>query len=407
MRFFPSLFRALHQRSFALLWTGQTISRVGDFVYEIALAWWVLQKTGSAETMGLVLFVSTAPMVILLLVGGVVVDRVPRLTLMLISDAGRAVIALAVAGLAFAGQLQVWHILAASLLFGLVSAFFQPAYAALTPQIVPEGNLSSANALTSISTNLGRVAGPALGAVFVGWQGSSLAFLINGLSFLISSALLLPLLFEHIPAPARGAETRPLDDLRQGIGTVLGIPWLWISILAFALINFTLAGPYSVAMPFLVRDFMGADVNTLGQLYAIFPVGYILGGVWMGRYARMRRRGWLMYLALALAALMLTLFGFHLPFWLLAGAALVNGAGLEIFGLAWTQLLQEKIPNEQLGRVSSIDAMGSFSLLPLGLAAAGWATGALGPAPVFIIGGLLTAVISVVILAHPAIRGLD
>jgi hypothetical protein len=75
--------------------------------------------------------------------------------------------------------------------------------------------------------------------------------------------------------------------------------------------------------------------------------------------------------------------------------------------LAWTQLLQEKVPNEQLGRVSSIDAMGSFSFLPVGLALAGWATGAFGPAPVFITGGMLTAVTSLVILTHPSIRALD
>src|SRR5215218_3609551 len=146
-----SLFRSLKHRSFALLWLGQTLSRVGDFVYEIALAWWVLEKTGSAETMGLVLVFSITPSILFLLIGGVAVDRLPRITLMLLSDIGRGVTALIVAVLAFNGQLQVWHVFVASLFFGFVMAFFQPAYAAVVPQIVPREDLPSANASPALA----------------------------------------------------------------------------------------------------------------------------------------------------------------------------------------------------------------------------------------------------------------
>ncbi len=109
-----TLFRALRLRPFALLWTGQSLSRLGDFVYEIALAWWVLQKTGSAQTMSLVLIFAITPSVLFSLVGGVAVDRVSRLGLMLASDITRGMAALAVAGLAFAGRLEVWHVFVAS-----------------------------------------------------------------------------------------------------------------------------------------------------------------------------------------------------------------------------------------------------------------------------------------------------
>src|SRR5260221_6990955 len=112
-----TLFRALRWRPFALLWTGQSLSRLGDFVYEIALAWWVLQKTGSAQTMSLVLIFSITPSVLFSLVGGVAVDRVSRLGLMLVSDAARAVVALAVAALAFAGRLEGWQVFLATFVF--------------------------------------------------------------------------------------------------------------------------------------------------------------------------------------------------------------------------------------------------------------------------------------------------
>src|SRR5260221_11086361 len=145
-----TLFRALRRRPFALLWTGQSLSRLGDFVYEIALAWWVLQKTGSAQTMSLVLIFAITPSVLFSLVGGVAVDRVSRLGLMLASDITRGMAALAVAGLAFAGRLEVWHGFVASLIFGFVDAFFQPAYAALLPQIGPETDLPRPNSITSM-----------------------------------------------------------------------------------------------------------------------------------------------------------------------------------------------------------------------------------------------------------------
>jgi MFS family permease len=404
-----SLFRSLAHRPFALLWAGQTISRVGDFLYEIALVWWVLEKTGSATAMAGVLIFAFTPMLLFLLIGGVVVDRYPRVKLMLASDLLRGAIVTLMAALAFGRQLELWQVYIASLIFGLLDAFFQPAYTALVPEITPQQDLPSANSLTSMSIQIGRIAGPALGAAAIGLVGTAGAFAFNGLSFFASAACLLPLL-GHSAAPARESDsqaTSVLRDMREGIDTVLRSPVLWISILVFALSNITLAGPYSVAMPFLVKDYLKAGAGTLGLLYAIFPIGYIMGGAWLGRMVKIRRRGPLAYAGLIIAGLMLLIFGLPVPLTVLLLAALINGAALEIEGLIWTNMLQEIVPGERLGRVSSIDSLGSFALLPIGYAIAGWATERLGAAPVFAIGGGLTAVVALLALAHPAIRTLD
>jgi MFS family permease len=249
-----SLLRSLGHGSFALLWCGQTLSRIGDFLYEIALAWWVLQETGSAAAMaGLLIFVFT-PMVLFLLIGGVAVDRFPRVRLMLASDISRGVVMMVVAVLAFSNSLQLWQVYMASLVFGFLDAFFQPAYAAVVPQITPAENLPSANSLTSLSLQIGRVLGPALGAAIVSLGGTSTAFALNGLTFFISAAFLAPL--AGLPTPPReGSEsTSVIRDALEGIAIVLRTPWLWISIAVFALSNLTLARPYSVEMPFLVKD---------------------------------------------------------------------------------------------------------------------------------------------------------
>ena len=401
-----STFRALKNRSFALLWSGQTLSRLGDYVYEIALAWWILQKTGSAEMVGLMWVFVITPSILLLLLGGALVDRLPRIQLMFVSDVGRALVVLLVAVLAYTDQLQVWHIYVTSFFFGMVDAFFIPAYTAVIPQIVPPEDLPSANALTSISANLGRVGGPALGAGIIAWVGNSTAFTINSLSFLVSSAFLFPLLYMNLPRP-EPSENHILADIRAGFRVVTSTPWLWISIIIFSLINVTLSGPYIVAMPFLVSDFMKEDVTRLGLILSIFPIGYVIGGAWLGRFHKLPSRGILMNATLVLAAIMLGLYGLHLPLWLLIIAALINGIALQTGSLAWTNLLQEKIPNEQLGRVSSIDLLGSQSLMPVGMLLAGWATEAIGPSPVFLIGGTVTALFGLLAILHPAIRGLD
>jgi MFS family permease len=401
------LLRALKQRNFALLWAANTQSRVGDFVYEIALAWWVLQETGSPEIMGLVLVVSIAPSVLFLVLGGAIVDRFPRLILMMFSDLGCGLVALTVAILGWSGALELWHIFGAALFFGIATAFFEPAYAAIIPQVVAEENLGSANALGSISVNLGRVLGPALGAGLIAVFGIETAFAVNGVSFLLSALIVSPLLRAGIPAPLVGENTNLLADIREGFSVVAALPWLWICIVVAALTNVTLAGPYSVAMPFLVGEEMQGGVDKLGLIYSFFPLGYILAALGLGRYARLPRRGLFVQGGLIVGGVMLVLFGFHLPLWALLLAALVNGFALQAGQLAWTHLLQEKIPNEQLGRVSSIDQTGSFILLPVGLVVAGWATSVLGPAMVFILGGALSALMGLLALLHPSIRRLD
>ena len=118
-----NVLRSLKHRPFVLLWTGQTISRLGDSLYRIALAWWVLEKTGSATAMGTVLILSQVPMLIFLLVGGVVVDRLPRIRIMFIADALSGFVIAFVAVFAWLNLLQIWHIYIASVIFGLVEAF--------------------------------------------------------------------------------------------------------------------------------------------------------------------------------------------------------------------------------------------------------------------------------------------
>jgi MFS family permease len=402
-----NLFRAWGNRPFALLWSGQVLSRIGDFLYEVALAWWVLQESGSAGAMATVLIFAMAPTVLFSLFGGVIVDRYPRLPMMIGSDVMRGITAVIISILALMGNLQIWHVYLLSLIFGLMDAFFQPAFTATVPTIVPEKDLSSANSLTSFAIQAGRILGPPLAAGLIAVGGTGLAFAINGLTFFVSALFLLPLLREEIrPLPADEPQSM-LTDFKEGLRTVWQMPWLWITIGVYALSNVTLAGPYSVAMPFLVKDVLQADVAVLGLLYAMFAVGYVLGGVWLGRKSAIRRRGWLIYGSLVVAGVMIGLFGLPVGIPVLIIAALINGAALEIGFLAWTNALQQLVPRDKLGRVAGVDTVGSFALLPVGLGLTGLATEAWGPTAVFLVGGGITVILTLIAYQHPAIKKLD
>lgn len=399
---------ALRQRSFAWLWTGQAISRLGDSIHRVALSWWVLEQTGSAAVMGTVLIFSFTPMLLFLLIGGVAGDRLPRVRLMLGSDLLRGGVVALVAALAATHTLQIWHLYVASMVFGLLDAFFQPAYTALVPEITPAPLLPSANSLTSLSGQLSNIAGPAIGAGIVAAGGTALAFAVDSLSFFLSAACLIPLIgLPQAPAPAGHGARHMLRDLREGVRAVLAAPWLWITIALAALFNITQGGPFAVALPFLVKDSLHSDVGVLGLLYSMTSVGAVLSAIWLGRARRIRRRGLLAYLGLLAGGLSTLMLGLPVPLPAVAGVILVNGAAVTVFGLIWTNTLQELVPRALLGRVASIDMLGSFALLPIGYGIAGWATDLLGPALVFITGGALTCLLVLIGLAHPGIRNLD
>lgn len=401
------LLRALAVRSFALVWAGQSISRVGDAIYTIALAWWVLEHTHSATAMGAVLVVEVVPTLLLLLLGGVAVDRLPRLRLMVVADVVRAAVLLIVAVLAVSGRLELWHIFAATATFGSVSAFFYPALFAVIPDLTPNEHLPSANSLMQLTARLAGIIGPGLGAALVAALGFGGAFAVDGASFLLSGIAIVMTLrvvgHDERSIPQRGV----LSQVREGFSTVLRMPWLWVTIGVAALSTVTLAGPLEAALPFLVRGSLDGGVEVLGLLGSLSAAGAIVATVVLGRLRQIRRRGLLLYGAWLVAAFMVLLMGLPIGVVGAAVAMTVVGCALATLGLVWANSLQELVPRELRGRVASIDQLGSSSLLPVGFAVTGFATDQIGPSAVFFLGGLLSLVCISAGMLHPQVRNLD
>lgn len=402
-----TVFRAFTHRSFVLLWSGQIISRLGDSLFTIALAWWVLQKTGSATAMGIVLICEQIPMLLCLLFGGVAVDRFPRVRLMLASDILRGGLIVLIASLAFLQWLELWHILVLSALFGVVDAFFSPAYTALVPDLVPTELLPSANSLRSISTQAALFIGPAIAASIIALGGTPLAFALDGVSFVLSAVCLSML--PRIPALRQPVEKEEgvLQDIRKGITTVLNSPWLWVTLVIASVSTIFLVGPSEAALPLLVKQRFGTQIGFYALLLALSALGSVIAAFWLGHFKRLRHRGLLTYGAWLLASLMLLVVGLPLPVVGVSVAFFIQGAAFEVLGLAWMNSLQELVPADLLGRVSSIDYLVSSALMPIGYGLAGIAADHFGASLIFVLGGAIAASVIALGFLHPDIRAVD
>jgi MFS family permease len=403
----PRLFVAFAHRPFALLWGGQTLSRLGDGIEAVALAWWVLEETGSAAAMGTLLVCASVPELAFLLVGGVAVDRLPRLRLMLVSDLLRGGLMAFVALLAWREALALWHLFGVAALFGLAAALFAPAYTAVVPDLLPAEALPSANSLRSLGRRFGGIAGPVIGGTLVAVGGSALAFALDAVSFLVAALFVALVARRPVPRARPTPTSGVLGDLRDGVGTVLGAPWLWIPIATAGLSSVTLASPLAAALPLLVDQELDAGVGVFSLLSAASAAGAIVTAIWLGRQPRLGRKGSLTYGCWLVAALALAAMGLPIGVVGVGLAIGLYGAAETGLMLAWMNVLQEKVPPDRLGRVASIDALGSSLLLPAGYAAAGLAADRFGAGPVFVAGGAFSAAVIGLGWLHPAIRRLD
>jgi MFS family permease len=414
--------RALRSRPFAWLWAGQTISALGDGAYTVALAWAVLKLTGSATDMGIVLVARSVPMLIFLLLGGVAADRLPRRLVMLASDAGRAVAVLAIALLEWQRTLQLWHLVALAAFFGFVSSFFMPAYQSIAPELVEVEALPSANGLSGLSRQIGMLLGPLIGGALVAALGAQDAFAFDGLTFVVSALCLLAVRMPAAVQSARpeaqaaaGTHHRGIrgvtSDLREGMSYILASSWLWVTILIASILNLAFSGAVVVALPKLVADVYHAGATLFGVIATLGGLGAIFATFVVGQARRLRHRGILAYGGSAVASAGLIAFGLPLPLAALPlvalGASFMEGFGISVFSVIWDTVLQELVPADKLGRVSSVDLLGSFCLQPVGFLLAGVLADRIGPAWVFVGAGSVSLALNLAGLCIRGIRQLE
>ena len=396
----------LRHAPFVWFWLGQSISLLGNRVYSVALPFLVLELGGSAAQIGRLLAVYAVPQLLFLLTGGVLVDRFPRRLTMLVSNALHALLLGVVLVLMLSGRLELSHLYVLSGLFGLLSAFFMPAAMSITPQLVPREVLTQANALRSFASELAGILGPPLGGLLITFGSLSLALGFDALTFVLGALCLLALRPRLVPRQAGGTANASgyWRDLREGFRYVAGLRWLWVTIVLFSFVNIFVAGVMSVLLPLLAASrFAGAA--SLGWLLSGLAGGALFSALALNRLT-LQRRGWTAYLAVAAAGLGLV--GVGLAPQLVLGVTAMGcvGSSLTVFGVVWETAVQTLVPEEVLGRVFSLDMLGSFALLPLGFVVTGSLAERFGASSLILIYGLVTVILALVGLLVPAVRRL-
>lgn len=402
----PRVLSPLRQRSYALLWAGQTASVLGDRVYATALPFLVFALGGAAGQLGTAFAFSLVPQVIFLLAGGVLTDRLPRRSVMLACDMARALILMVIAAMLHFGVLRIPHVYAASAAFGFFSAFFHPAATGLLPEVVPSDRLVAANALRSLSIDLAGIFGPILGGVLSAGGIVALALGFDSLTFVVSGLCLLAMGRMRPRQPREGRRRGGYRrDLVEGFRLVAASQWLWVTIALFSLDNVFFAGSLQIALPLLAQQELGG-ARAFGYVLSSFAAGSLLTALALGQLGTPRRRGVLAYSGVLVSGVTLVLLSRATEVWHASLVAVVLGGSIVAFSLVWESTLQDLIPHEALGRVASIDLLGSISLMPVGLILAGVSVDRFGPGATILIGGFGSIVIGAAGLSLGSIRNL-
>ena len=361
---------------------------IGDRIVTVALALFVIDLTGSATDLGLVLAAHALPLVAFLLIGGVWADRLPRARLMIATDLARFTLHGLLAVLIITGEVRIWQVVAIEMLFGTAEAFFRPAASGLLPETVPESEIQEANALTTMFSNIAEFMGPALATALVLGVGAGAAFATDAATFLISAAFLAGVRPRRRgPKPAAARRGSVWREVREGFDELRSRAWVWATLSAFCIAVFVALAPWYVLGPSVAEEQYG-DIAVYGLVAAALGAGTIGGSVigirWRPRYPM--RLGVIFALLWPLATLV---FAAGLSLFVVLPATVIAGTGIALFDVWWLTALAERIPPGRLSRVTSYDWMLSLGLLPLGYILAGPLAARFGAVEVLVGGSVL------------------
>ena len=391
----------LAERQFRLLFAGRTISFLGNAMAPIAIAFAVLDLTGSKTDLGFVLAARMLPQVVFLLIGGIWADRLKRNHVMVASNILSGASQAVVAYLLLSGNAELWMLIVLAAVNGFSSSFFFPASQGITPQTVPATMLQSANALLRLGMNTSTIVGAAIGGVLVAATNPGTAIAVDSASFFLA-ALFLGLM--RLPPGLRMQGSHFLGELADGWREFTSRTWLWAIVLQFSVVNAFVVGSEQVLGPEIAKQSLGGAAGW-GLVLTCQAAGLILGGLLQ---LRLRPRRLLLIATIGVLVGTPLLIALAIPLALAAVCAFaaLAGIGIETFGVNWDTAMQQEIPGDKLSRVSSYDALGSFVLIPLGLAVAGPIAEAIGTSTMLYSVAVLNVAAGLAVLSVAEVRSL-
>jgi MFS family permease len=398
----PRRVGVLREPEYRRLFLGRTASLIGDGMTPVAIAFAILDLTGSATDLGLVFAAHSLLLIALLLVGGVVGDRISPRVSMVGADVVRTVSMGIAAALLLSGHIEIWQLAVLYAIDGGATAFFNPASNALVPQIVPQRRLQEANALLELSRSLGRVVGPALAGIMLGFGSPGAALAVDAGTFAISAVALVGL---RAPRPRESAGTSFVADLRHGWREFSSRNWLVAVVCGAAAVNAVYFPAIQVLGPIVAQDHLHGS-SSWALIATAMGIGALLGGG-VALMIRPRRPLLVSEGSIVLIAIPVMLLALPATTAVIAVGALIGGAvgslAQILFETAWVQ----HVPAAARTRVSAYDWFGSLALEPVGLAVVGPLSVAIGTSETLWLSAGVIVVCLAAVYSIPSVRRLE
>ncbi len=392
---------ALRQRNFRVFFIGQTASQIGTGMVPVAV-WFAVLAHGSASDVGFVLSAGTVPLVVFLLVGGVIGDRMSRRLVMLGSDVLRFLAEGVLGVWILVGQPPLWGFIVLVATMGVGQAFFTPAMTGLVTQMLADENLQQGNALNGLAESGGGIVGPALAGVIVATSSPGWAVLVDAFTYLVSVG---SLAMVRVNWSAVKPSERFFVLLREGWRQFWSRTWLWTVVAASSLFNMVIFAPYLVLGPVVAKEHLGG-ATSWGVVLASLGAGALVGGTVMLR-VHLRRPLFVALLTSFVWAIPLLAMALRPSTLMIAIGSFLGGVSLSIFNAVWNTTVQREIPTEVLSRVSAYDWFGSLVFLPIGMIIVGPLAIEFGDSAVLVTAALLTVALTASILMVPSVTRLQ
>jgi predicted MFS family arabinose efflux permease len=387
-------------RNFRLLLAARSISYFGTYLAPIAVAFAVLDLTGSAADTGIAFACWTLAQVSTLLVGGIVADRLPRRVVMIGSDAANVAVRSLMGGLLLTGHARIWELFALQAVGGAATAFYSPASSGLVPEVVPSEQLQRANAFMGIARYLAFPVGAATGGAIVATIGTGTALLVDAGTYAASGLLL-----SGIRLSRRSMKTSTpnfIRELREGWHAFTEHTWVWLLTVWIAMYFLITYAPFFVLGPYIAKQSLGG-AGAWATVVTGEGIGALVGGL-IGLRVRPRRPWRTVCGIFALSAAQSVLLAAHAHVVAIAAAALIAGFSFSYGSVLFETGVQRAIAPHLLGRVSAYNWMTAMTFLPLGYATAGWVSELVGTGRYLVFGAAWIVVTTIALMLVPAVR---
>jgi hypothetical protein len=398
------LLTPLGLRDFRLMWAGLTVSLFGDGIYLVAVAWQAYELSSSPTALSGVGLAQSLPLVLFLLLGGVLSDRVDRRRMMIASDLLRAGAIATVGTLSLTGDLTLPLLVALVAVYGFGQALFYPAFGAIVPEIVPPELLVQANSLDQFVRPFALgMAGPAIGGFAIQAFEVGGAFVIDALTFCFSVMCLLFMRYRRQTA-GLSSWRRAWGEVGEGFRFVREHAWLWATLAAAALSLLVFVGPFEVLLPHVLKFELGRGSSDLGLVFAAGGLGSIAAAAVIGQRGLPRRFVTFMYSAWFVAVVSVAGFGFMQSVPQGMAFRFLGASGAAAGAVVWATMMHRLVPSSILGRVTSLDYLVSFSLIPLSFAVTGPVASIIGTRTTLVWAGVLGGFFTLTFLFVTGVR---